>query len=325
MKTSYLTRLLVCLICFLPLHACGQNDAKEQRPTDNVTPVALGDPFILYHQGLYYAYGTQSPDGIVVFTSEDMIHWSVPILEHGQLALYKNDVWGERWFWAPEVYSVNGKFYMYFSADEHICVATSNSPLGPFIQDNKAPIREEKSIDNSLFIDDDGKAYMYFVRFNDGNNIWVAEMTDDLQGIKSETLAHCFSVSQRWEEVQARVNEGPFVIKHKGLYYMTYSANHFESQKYGVGYATAESPMGPWSKYEHNPILQSPGELVGAGHSALFYNEEGELFKVFHAHRDIQNIHPRKMYISKVSFKANNAGADIMEIDTEYLIPVLKK
>ena len=50
--------------------------------------------------------------------------------------------------------------------------------------------------------------------------------------------------------------EGPSVLKKEGIYYLIYSANHFESKNYGVGYATSDSPMGPWKKYEENPILQ---------------------------------------------------------------------
>ena len=46
---------------------------------------------------------------------------------------------------------------MYYSADEHICVAVGDSPTGPFVQDKKEPmIADEKCIDNSLFIDDNG-------------------------------------------------------------------------------------------------------------------------------------------------------------------------
>ncbi len=157
-----------------------------------------------------------------------------------------------------------------------------------------------------------------------GNNVWVAEMTDDLLHLKMETLTKCINVSQEWEKVWPRVNEGPFVIKHKGLYYMTYSANSFESPMYGVGFATSESPLGPWTKYDGNPILQSPGNLVGAGHSALFYGKDGALYKVFHAHNSTESIHPRKMYISKIYFKSGDNGADIMEVDSDYITPVIR-
>ena len=125
--------------------------------------------------------------GIEVYTSTNLKEWKLQ-----GLALNKDDVWADRKFWAPEIYKVNGKFYMYYSADEHICVATSDSPLGPFKQTEQKPmILDEKCIDNSLFIDDNGKPYLFFVRFNDGNNVWVAELESDLTTIKKETMHPC--------------------------------------------------------------------------------------------------------------------------------------
>jgi beta-xylosidase len=275
----------------------------------------------MLHNGTYYAYGTSSPDGIIVYTSEDLKTWRIP---ENNLALNKADVWADRWFWAPEVYYVNGKFHMYYSADEHICVATSDSPLGPFKQEIQKPmIEDEKCIDNSLFIDDDGKAYLYFDRFNDGLNIWVAELKDNLTEIKPETMKPCIHVSQAWEEVWPRVNEGSFVVKHNGTYYMTYSANSYESPFYGIGVATAQSPTGPWTKYDRNPIYQNVGEQVGIGHSAMFTDKAGDLRIVFHSHRSKTAIHPRVMHISKVTFETEG-GVEIMKIDPDYLSPQLK-
>ena len=283
------------------------------------TPVSLGDPFIMLHQGVYYAYGTQAEDGIEVYTSDNLEEWE----KAPALALHKDNSFGDKWFWAPEVYYVNGKFYMYYTAEEHMCVATSDSPLGPFIQEVKKPMLEgEKTIDNSLFIDDDGTPYLFFDRFNDGLNIWVAELEEDLITIKKQTLHPCIHVSQEWEKVWPRVNEGAFVTKHNGMYYMTYSANSYESPFYGVGCATATSIMGEWTKYPDNPLLQKPGNLVGVGHSALFRDKKGDLRIVFHAHHDDKNIHPRKMYIGKVEFK-QEGEVDKLYISQEYLIPKL--
>lgn len=134
---------------------------------------------------------------------------------------------------------------MYYSADEHICVAVADSPVGPFIQNKQEPmIVEEKCIDNSFFMDDDGTPYLSFVRFNDGNNVWIAELEKDLITLKKETMRPCIHVSQAWEEVWPRVNEGSYILKHNGIYYMTYSANSYESPFYGVGCATATDIMG---------------------------------------------------------------------------------
>ena len=285
--------------------------------------VPLADPFILLYEGTYYAYGTGSPDGIEVITSNDLINWNRVDNGRNGLALHKNDSYGEKWFWAPEVYYVNGKFYMYYSAEEHMCVATSDSPLGPFVQDIKQPMLPgEKTIDNTLFIDEDGTPYLFFDRFNDGLNIWVAELEDDLKTIKKETLHPCIHVSQEWEEVWPRVNEGAFVIKQNGTYYMTYSANSYESQYYGIGCATATDIMGEWTKYSHNPLLQIPGNLYGVGHSSMFKDNDGNWRIVFHAHQSENEIHPRNMFISKVYFK-KKGGEDILQIDPNFITPVI--
>lgn len=308
------------LILAMQVVSCKAKD-NEPRPINNTPPeivkVPLGDPFIMLWKGKYYAYGTYSDDGIAVFVSDDLLKWSSTT----SLALHKDDVWADRWFWAPEVYHVNGKFYMYYSADEHICVATSSSPLGPFKQEIQKPmIEDEKCIDNSLFIDDDGKPYLIFDRFNDGLNIWIAELESNLTEIKPATMKKCINVSQPWEEVWPRVNEGSFIVKRNGVYYMTYSANSYESQFYGVGVATATNITGPWTKYEGNPIFQKPGNLVGVGHSAMFTDKEGKLRIVFHAHNSTAKIHPRHMYISTVSFE-NKAGKEVMAIDKNFIVP----
>lgn len=152
----------------------------------------------------------------------------------------------------------------------------------------------------------------------------IAELEKDLVTIKKETMRPCLHVSQKWEEVWPRVNEGSFIIKHNGLYYMSYSANSYESPFYGVGCATATNPMGTWTKYDENPLLQKPGELVGVGHSAMFTDKAGKLRIVYHAHKDKEKIHPRAMYIGEVSFENVN-GVDRMRISEGYITPELVK
>ena len=316
-----MTRIFLFSVLMLS-SACGLESKSKDAPVTDETygKVLFGDPFIMLYNGTYYAYGTSSPDGILVYTSDDLKTWRVP---ERRLALHKADVWANRRFWAPEVYHIKGKFYMYYSADEHICAAVADNPLGPFRQEEQKPMIEgEKCIDNSLFIDDDGKAYLYFDRFNDGLNIWVAELKDNLTEIKPETMKPCIHVSQEWETVFPRVNEGSFVIKHRDLYYMTYSANSYESPFYGVGFATAKSPTGVWTKYDRNPIYQNVGELVGIGHSAMFTDKAGDLRIVFHSHQSKTAIHPRVMHISRVTFETKD-GMEIMKIDPDYLTPQL--
>ncbi|MDR1866433.1 MAG: glycoside hydrolase family 43 protein [Bacteroidales bacterium] len=308
-----------CCIMLFALGCCA-NGAGSQ-PGDGDRRVPLADPFIMLHDGTYYAYGTGARDGIAVYVSDDLYAWS----RAEQLALSKSDTWGERGFWAPEVYCVNGKFYMYYTANEHICVATGDHPLGPFRQDVQRPmLGDEKCIDNTLFIDDDGKPYLFFDRFNDGLNIWVAELEENLTEIKPETMHGCIRVSQEWERAWPRVNEGCFVFRRNGVYCMTYSANNYQSPFYGIGVATASEINGTWTKYEKNPVYQKPGALVGVGHSAMFTDRDGQLRIVFHAHNSTEKIHPRHMYISTVRFERED-GKEIMRIDPEYITPVRKE
>lgn len=77
----------------------------------NLRKVPLADPFILLYDGVYYAYGTGAGSGIEVWTSRDLSTWErAKGNARDGLALHRTDVWGEKWFWAPEVYRLNDKF-----------------------------------------------------------------------------------------------------------------------------------------------------------------------------------------------------------------------
>ena len=285
---KHLKLLLVTLV----LTVTGVTSMMAER----VSEVPLADPYILLDGDTYYIYGTGAKDGIEYYTSKDLQTW-----ERGGLALHKDNTTEEQWFWAPEVYYRNGKYYMYYSANEHLYVATADSPCGPFKQVGgrmmKSLIGDEKCIDSSVFQDEDGRLYCYFVRFTDGNCIWVCELENDGITPKQGTLKHCFSVSAPWEEKLGRVNEGPFMLKHKGTYFLTYSANDFRSHDYGVGYATSKSPFGPWVKYEGNPIVQRKDGLYGTGHHSFFTDKQGKTRIVLHAHHSSTEVYPRGMYI----------------------------
>lgn len=261
--------------------------------------LALADPFILLHEGVYYAYGTNHPDGIAVYESSDMIHW-----RSRGLALRKEDTWATHYFWAPEVYKVGDRFLMYFSAEEHISAAFSESPLGPFRQLKKSPmLPDEKGIDHSLLIASSGNAYIFWNAWRSPGGIYVAELEDDLITLKHETIRHCFAAEQPWETQMGRINEGPFCIEHEGRFILTYSGNDYQSQDYAVGAAVADSPLGPWRKYEENPLLHRPGALVGVGHHSFFRDKDGNLKIVFHAHNSVTTIHPRLTFVSDVIFE----------------------
>lgn len=262
-----------------------------------LSQVKLADPYILVDGGKYYAYGTYDGDGIHCYSSTDLRQWT----DEGQ-ALNKSNTTETQWFWAPEVYHIGDRYIMYYSANEHLYAATGTSPKGPFKQVGSyqmdSLLGDEKCIDSHVFFDDDGTAYIFFVRFTDGNCIWQAELEDDYITPKVGTLRLCFAASQDWELKKGRVNEGPNVIKVGKKYFLTYSGNDYQSQDYAVGYATTTNiAKGTWTKNSLNPILRRWDDLVGVGHHSIFTDLEGITRIVFHAHDSNESIHPRRMYI----------------------------
>ena len=268
------------------------------------------DPFVLVHDEKYYLYSTNSDDGFRVFVSDDMAVW-----EDKGYCLKKGDVMGEKWFWAPEIIEKDGKFHMVYVSEEHLAIATSDSPLGPFTQKEKTWLSEEKAIDGHFFIDDDETVYLYYVRFDSGNVIYMAKMNKDLSGFDENTETFLLRADKEWELMDCEVAEGPFVLKHKGKYYLTYSANHTRSEYYSVGYAVSDFPYGPFVKYERNPILHKTNEVNGTGHHSFVRSKDGrDLICVYHCHHSKTEFQPRMVCIDRASFESWDGGDDILVI-----------
>lgn len=280
--------------------------------------IYLADPTIFKDNGTYYLYGTkQNPnikgEGFLVYSSKDNKHWTGPVGVNDGFALKKGEAFGDKGFWAPQVFKHNSKYFMVYTANENIAVATSNSPLGPFTNNMKPLDALVKQIDPFVFFDN-GKAYLYHVRLQNGNRIFVAEMNDDLQSIKPETLTECLHAAENWENTEKSewpVSEGPTVFKQNGLYYLVYSANDFRNPDYAVGYATSSSPIGPWKKADNNPIIsRSTAGHPGTGHGDMYYDEEGKMDYVLHTHYSADAVHPRKTAIIKLKLKGKKLKAE---------------
>lgn len=309
------------LSLFCVFICCSQEKEKNEKTAIKEFPILLADPTIFFDNGIYYLYGTttgETPlngEGFMVYTSSDLANWKGPVGVQNGLALKKGDAFGTKGFWAPQVFKYNGKFHMIYTADENIAIATSDTPLGPFKNDLKTPMfNSGNQIDPFVFIDEDGKKYLYHVRLTNGNRIFTAELNDDLSGIKSETLKECISGVLPWENTQNvswPVTEGPTVLKHNDLYYMIYSANDFRNPDYAVGYATSKSPVGPWEKAVDSPIISRKNVGInGVGHGDVFYDKNGKMKYVLHTHFSNSGVSPRKAGIIDIDFKGNKIEAD---------------
>ena len=292
-------------------------DTSSGKSYSNPVQANCADPVILRHGGIYYAYSTYTPDfpdmvhGIRLHTSEDLVHW-----EDQGYVLKSKDSWGESRFWAPDIVERDGTFYLYYAADTRICVATSDSPAGPFRQRIQRPMEPDSlRIDAHVFQDTDGQYYIYYVDFNRGNEIWGGRLNEDMMSVDTSTLKRMIAPDQSWETHRGRIVEGPEILKHKGLYYLTYSGSHFESPQYAVGYATSSSPLGPWKKYQLNPIMQSTSYAHGTAHHCFTQSPDGsELFIVYHRHHSLTKTEPRQLAIDRAMFVRQKDGPDVLQI-----------
>lgn len=326
-KTRYITYVLATMLSISSagILGCSKKTASEKEnsaePEIIKNPIFQADPTIFFHEGKYYLYGTNdknADNGFIVYSSTDeMKTWSM-----NGYALRKGDAFGDWGFWAPHVWAHGGKFYMAYSANEKIAIATSDKPTGPFTQTVKAAlVSSYGQIDPFIFIDDDGKKYMYHVRLGGGNRIWVAEMTDDFSAMKAGTNTECITATAgTWEHVNAtagRVAEGPTVIKQDDKYYLFYSANDFRHKDYAVGFATSNSAYGPWIKNTANPIIhQSITGHAGSGHGDILKGSDGTLQYIFHTHNSTSSVIPRKSAIIKLKGQSVN-GTTLFSAEKE--------
>lgn len=302
----------------------------QNKPETDPT-LYLADPAIFCDKGTYYLYGTggDSDTGFLVYTSEDLKKWKGPSGVSDGYALKKGDTYGSTGFWAPQIFRYKNKYYMAYTADEFIAIASADSPLGPFRQDQLYRLPAEvKQIDPYVFFDDDGKIYLYHVRLTKGNRLFVAELNEDLTAIKDGTLTECISAQKEWENTQHSdwpVAEGPTVIKQDGIYYFFYSCNDFRNIDYAVGYATSDSPYGPWEKQQGDPIISR--QLLkhnGTGHGDLFIDTDNHLRYVFHTHYSEKQVSPRKTAIVTMQTSGKKGQLNFRIQPESFYFPQLK-
>ncbi len=147
-----------------------------------------------------------------------------------------------------------------------------------------------------------------------GTAFFVAELDAALTSIDAGTVKECINASLPWEDtqnVQWKVAEGPTVFRYDGLYYMIYSANDFRNADYAIGYATAASPAGPWTKSNTSPIISRKNiGINGTGHGDVLWERNGKIFYVFHVHSSDTKVSPRRTAIVELEFKKNKGKAD---------------
>jgi hypothetical protein len=213
---------------------------------------------MVYNDTLYL-YTGHDEDGSTYFTmnewrvysTTDMVNWT----DHGAPLSYKTFTWAKGDAWAGQCIERNGKFYWYICVTHRsmgrpvIGVAVSDSPTGPFVDAIGYPLvySDWGDIDPTVFIDDDGQAYLYW-----GNpNLKYVKLNEDMISYDKET--GIVNVPMKEESFGKRsgnpdratlYEEGPWLYKRNEIYYMVYAASGIPEN---IAYATGNTPVGPWT------------------------------------------------------------------------------
>lgn len=238
------------------------------RAVEMKSPVLPGfnaDPNIVRFGDTYYIYATT--DGFDGWSSTKFKTWSsknlVDWTEHDTILDLGPDVsWADGRAWAPTAIEKNGKYYLYFSADQNIGVAVADQPTGPFVDSgapliSKADYNGAQQIDPAVFTDDDGQSYLYW-----GNGTaYVVPLDADMTS---------YDVSERVTLTGlTNFREGLFMNKRAGQYYLSWSIDDTRSEDYRVGYAIGSSPTGPFTNRGEILTKDTSLGIVGTGHHSI--------------------------------------------------------
>ena len=241
------------------------------------------------------------------FSSNDLVHWE----KHPHVLDVKDVKWGSYSFWAPSIIKANGKYYLFFSANDiqnnnekgGIGVAVADQPAGPFKDALGKPLINEfhngaQPIDQFVFRDEDGQIYMYYGGWQHCN---VVKLSDDLLHLKP------FDDGEVYKEITPeQYVEGPFVFKRNGRYYFMWSEGGWMGPDYSVAYAIGDTPLGPFERV--GKILQQDSTVArGAGHHSVMITPDKKNYYIVYHRRplDTDNPHHRETCIDKMEFDEN--------------------
>jgi arabinoxylan arabinofuranohydrolase len=247
------------------------------------------DPAPMVYNGKVYLYTSHDEDHStwftmndwLLYTTEDMVNWT----DHGSVLSYKDFSWGKMNAWAPQCIERDGKFYMYVPITPKegvgsIGVAVSDSPYGPFVDPLGKPLIAQSiaDIDPTVFIDDDGQAYLfwgnpvcYYVKLNED----MISTEGEIQQIPNTIEAFGKRTGEENPTRPTTYEEGPWLYKRNNLYYLFFAAGPISEH---IGYSTSKSIRGPWNYQgvvmptEGGAFTNHPGVIDFKGKSYFFYH-----------------------------------------------------
>lgn len=222
----------------------------ENRMLNPISPpgVYIADPEVRQMpDGRVYVYGSRDEPmnawcshSYNVLSTSDMIHWGMEQFSFATCGTGKQTDYTDRVLYAPDCIYHDGKYYLYYCLEgggEDEGVAVSDSPFGPFRNGKK--IEGIQGIDPSVFIDDDGQAYLFWGQANAKG----AKLSKDMLSIEGPVHEKLLTYEEH------AFNEASSVRKRNGIYYYIYGGHqrHGESNCATLNYATATSVFGPYT------------------------------------------------------------------------------
>ena len=262
------------------------------------------DPAPMVYDGTVYLYTTHDADDSgrgfsmfdwLLYSSTDMVNWT----DHGQVASLRSFDWydGDNGAWALQVTERNGKFYMYCPIHGHgIGVLVADSPYGPFTDPLGEPLvwqREHwEDIDPTVFVDDDGQAYMYW-----GNpNVYWVTLNEDMISYSGEIHKLDYKIDD--------YQEGPWFYKRDGHYYLAFASTCCPE---GIGYAMSDSPTGPWKAM--GDIMRHTQRTRGNHPGIIDYKDRSYVFGLNYDLMHIETYrHHERRSVSMAEMHYNSDG-----------------
>lgn len=283
---------------FTPAFALGLASVSH---ADNpiVQTIFTADPAPVVHDGTLYLFSSHDEDELVdnfftmrdwvCSTTTDMVNWT----QHGVVASLHDFKWaGSGWgggfengAWAPQAIERGGKWYLYVPLHGRgIGVLKADGPFGPYTDPIGKPLIPGDHIDPTVFIDDDGQAYLTW-----GNpKCWHAKLNEDMVSLDTTLgdeglIAYDMSEDAFGKRTKedgkhpAAYEEGPWLYKRDSLYYLFFATGPLPES---LAYSTGTSPTGPWKfggvvMEPQSAFTNHPGVVDFMGKTYLFYHNAG--------------------------------------------------
>lgn len=223
-----------------------------------------------------------------IFRSEDLLTWT----HVGTISPADNYMGqGHTSCWAGDIVERNGRYYWYFSnGNKETGVMAASQPEGPYVDALGGPLVD--SFDPSVFVEDDGTAYIVFGM----RDYRIARLKDSMIELDEEPRGIALDRKGVFPSMDKNS-----LHKHNGVYYLSCSGY----------YATSRELYGP---YEYQG-------LVGAGHQldtiyahGDFFEWNSEWYHVWCQYRDRSRDRIRDCFIAPVTYGPDGSMRDELDV-----------